>query len=102
MNVILHFMTLYKYNIDIDYHHIKNKNDERHTKKGKYSNKSSEYNTTFNDTYRLCKHNIGIDYHHNRNKDKERHRKKGKSSNKISECNNIFEDTYLLYKYILV
>ena len=24
---------LYKYNIDIDYHHIRNKNEERHTKK---------------------------------------------------------------------
>ena len=45
---------LYKYNIGIDYHHIRNRNEKSHTKKKKMlNNKSSECNTRFDDTYRL-------------------------------------------------
>ena len=69
---------LYKYNIDLDYHCIRNRNEERHIKKEKMSNNnSSESNTRFDYTYRLYKNNIGIDYHHIRNRNKETH-KKGK------------------------
>ena len=70
---------LYKYNIGIDYHHIRNRNEERHGKKKKMlNNKKRDYNTRFDDTYILYKYNIGIDYHHIRNRNEERHGKKEK------------------------
>ena len=40
------------------------------------NNKSSECNTTFDDTYQLYKYSIDIDYHHIRNRNEERHIKK--------------------------
>ena len=45
-------------------------------KKQNLNNKSSEYNTRFDDTYPLYKYNIGVDYHHIGNRDEERHTKK--------------------------
>ena len=45
------------------------------------NNKSSDYNTRFNDTYWLYKYNIDIDYHYIQNRDKERHTKKKKMLN---------------------
>ena len=38
-----------------------------------FNNKSSERNTTFDDTYQLYKYNTSINYQHIRNKDEERH-----------------------------
>ena len=67
---------LHKYDIGIDYYHIRNRSEDAHTKKS--NNKSSECNTIFDDTYRLYKHNIGIDYHHIRNRNEHSHTKKGK------------------------
>ena len=55
-------LTLYiEYNIGIDYHHIRNRGKERHMKRKKSSNKSSDCKTRFDDTYHLYKYNIGID-----------------------------------------
>ena len=54
--------------VGIDYHHIRNRDEERHTKKETSSNQSSECNTTFYNTYPLYKYNIGIDYNHIRNR----------------------------------
>ena len=51
---------------------------KRDIKKGKSSNKISECNTIFKDTYLLYKYNIGIDYHHIKNRDEERHTKMDK------------------------
>ena len=42
-------------------------------KRKKLNNKSSNRNTTFDDTYNLYKYNIGSDYHHIRNRGEERH-----------------------------
>ena len=53
---------LYKYNIGRDYHHIRNRHGERHTKTKKSNNKSSDCNTRFDDTYHLYKYNIGINF----------------------------------------
>ena len=64
---------LYKYNIGIDYHHIRNRNEERHIKRKKLSNESGDFIAKFYDTYILYKYNIGIDYHHIRNRNEERH-----------------------------
>ena len=44
-------------------------------KRKKWSNKSIDYNTRFEDTYLLYKYNIGIDYHHIRNRNEKRHTK---------------------------
>ena len=93
-------MTLYKYNIDIDYHHIKNKNEERYTKKEMSSNKISECNTTFYDTYMLQRYNIGIDYNHNKKKTRDIPKRK-KLNNKSNKCHTRytrFNATYKLYK----
>ena len=84
MIVILDLMilTIYiEYNIGIDYHHIMNRNKYRHIKRKKSSNKSSDCNTRFDDTYRLYKYKTGIDYHHIKQTNEERHGKKeqGKS-----------------------
>ena len=79
--VILDLMkfTIYlEYNIGIDYHHIRNRIEERHIKRKKSSNKSSDCNIRFDNTYRLYKYNIGIDYHHIRNRYEERHIKRKK------------------------
>ena len=70
---------LYKYNIGIDYHRMRNTDDKRHTKKEK-----CQLITVVNvildliKTYKLFKYNIGIDYHHIRNTDDKRHTKKEK------------------------
>ena len=39
--------------VGIDYHHIRNRDEQRHTKKETSSNQSSECNTTFYNTYLL-------------------------------------------------
>ena len=69
---------LYMYNIDIDCHHIRNRNEQRYTKKEKVESKSSECHTSFDVTYRLYKYNIGIQYHHIRNRNEEIYTKKEK------------------------
>ena len=87
-------------NTGIDFHHIRNRDNERYTKKGKMSNnKSNECHTRFDDIYRLYKYNIGIDYHHIRNRNEQSYTKKEKLKNKSSECNTRFDVTYRLYKY---
>ena len=43
--------------------------------KKKLNNKSSEFNTKFDDTYQLYKYNIDIDDHHIRNRNEEKHTK---------------------------
>ena len=64
---------LYKYNIGIDYHHIKISNKERHTKEREII-KEVNSKLDCDDTYTL--YNTGIDFHHIRNRDNERYTKK--------------------------
>ena len=42
---------LYKYNMSIDYYHIRNRDEESHMKM--LNNKSSKCNTRFDDTYSI-------------------------------------------------
>ena len=47
-NTIFHdTYILYKYNIGKDYHHIKNRDEERHMKEREKKIKKSEFNTRF-------------------------------------------------------
>ena len=55
---------LYKYNIGIDYHHIRDRDKDSNINRKKSNNKRSDCNARFDDTYILYKYNIGIDYHH--------------------------------------
>ena len=55
---------LCKYNIGIDYHHIRKEIKNPYEKEKKLINKSNEHYTRFNDTYRLHKNNISINYSH--------------------------------------
>ena len=90
---------LYKYNIDIDYYDIRNRNEERNIKKMS-NNNISECNTRFDDTYHLKKYNIGIDYYHIRNRNKERHIKKEKCQ--IITVVNVILDLMTLTYYTQV
>ena len=65
----------------------------------KLNNKSSDCNTTFDDTYLLYKYNIGIDYHYIWNRDEERHTKRKQLNNRSSESNTRIKYTYHLYQY---
>ena len=62
------------YNIGIDFHHIRNRDEENHKKM--LNNKSSQSNTKFDNTYRLYKHNnYGYRFCHIWNRNEESHTK---------------------------